>query len=332
MAQEKKHEGPLGQVFAVGEDPYCAWDYDHSGRTLEFLDGVDTEYFQTVASLFAEQLESEEGLAASVALRVSYHQGLEALFSLLAAAVQAPAAVPAWIAMCKTDDLKEIVVGLREGRSIFTHAGRVRVSYLALSESIHRFAWPDEVGDSSTANLFARFWSRLSSEFLDVTTRAEYNALKHGSRVVPGGFSLTIGIEDTPGVPAAADAMRSLGGSRFGSTFFVAERIGVSKQHLRTRRTSLNWTPISLARRLVLISMSITNVVGALRCGLGVEPGSVRFVRPDPRSAFDDVWADEPGVRSSTMDAVIQIDAADELSKDELIEILERRTPGSGPE
>ena len=75
VAEEEKHEGPLGHVFAVGERPYCTLDDDHRGRTLEFLDGLDAEYFQTVASVLAEQLESDDGLAASVALRVSYHQG-----------------------------------------------------------------------------------------------------------------------------------------------------------------------------------------------------------------------------------------------------------------
>jgi hypothetical protein len=210
-------------------------------------------------------------------------------------------------------------------RSMLTQAGRARVSFFGLSEFVHRFAWPNEKGDDSTAANFGRFWRRLSSEFLDDTCRAEYNALKHGSRVRAGGFTVAIGTEETPGIPASADAMRSLGGSEFGSTFFAAERAGGSKQHIRTRRTSVNWTPLSLAQRLVLVSMSITNVVGALRCGIGAEPSSVQFLRPDPHSAFEAVWEREPSVRSTGIDTLIRIAPSDELSKDELREILEQR-------
>lgn len=326
MEVHETYEGPVGYVFAVADRPYCCWDYDHEARTFEFLDGLDTEYFQTVASLLAEHLESDDGLSASVALRVSYHQGLETLMSLLAASAQAPSAIPAWIASCKTDDLKDVVGRLRDGRSMLTQTGRVSVTFSDLAERTLRFAWTDERGEASTAALFARLWERLSSDFLDVRARAEYNALKHGNRVSAGGFTLALGIEDTPGIPAPAEAMRSMGESRFGSTFFVAERAGTSRSHIRTRRTSLNWTPILLARRLVLVSMSLKNVMGALRCELGVDPASVNFVRPDPRSAFDDVWTGGPSVTSMAMDNVIRIDPSDELSKDELLELLERRT------
>lgn len=329
-AEDKEYDELVGYVYAVGERPLCCWDYDHAGRTLEFLDGLDTGYFGAVAALYVEQLESDGRLPASVALRVSYHQGLETLFSLLAATTQAPAAVPAWIASCKTDELTDVVRRLRDGRRLLTQAGRARVSLLELSEYVHRFAWPDESGEESTAAAFGRLWERLSREFLDDTARVEYNALKHGNRVLPGGFTLAIGTEETPGVLAPPGAMRSLGGSRFGSTFFAVERVGASRHHIRTRRTSVNWTPLSLAQRLMLISMSIDNIVGALRCGLGADPGSVKFVRPDPLSAFEDAWAREPGVRTTNMDHVIQVDPSDELSKERLLEILEHRADASG--
>ena len=320
-----EYEGPLGYVFAVAERPNCCWDSDHGRRTLEFLEGVDPDHFGTVASFLASHLEAEDAMAASIALRVSYHQGVETLMSLLGAAAQAPSAVPAWIAMCKTDDLKEVVVSLRDGCPMLTQAGRQQVSFLDLSEFVHGSVWPHEEGTASTAALFARFWARLSTELLDDTARAEYNALKHGNRVVAGGFTLAMGTEELPGVPAPPEAMRSMGGSRFGSSFFVSERVGSSRLHLRTRRTSINWSPEALAQRLVLVSMSITNVVGALRCALGVDPATVRFVRPDPLSAFEDVWKSEPGPSSVAIDTVIHIDPSDELSKDQLLEILEQR-------
>jgi hypothetical protein len=243
--------------------------------------------------------------------------------SLLGAAAQAPLTVPAWIAKCSTGDLRTVAESMRDGRPLLGHRRGYGVSFMDLSENVHRFAWTEETGDDTTAARFGRFWRRLASEFLDETAQAEYNALKHGSRVVAGGFTLSIGTEETPGVPAPPEAMRSMGGSEFGSTFFVAERAGTAKEHIRTRRTSVNWSPRALAERLFLMSMSISNIVGALRCDLGVDATSVRFERPSPLSAFDDVWMSEPGVRSTGIDTIIQIDPRDERSREELIELLE---------
>lgn len=329
MDKQDEYERPYGYVFAVADSPHCCWDFDHGRRTLEFLDGIDPDHFGTVASLLSDQLETDDAMAASIALRVSYHQGLETLMSLLGAAAQAPSAVPAWIATCKTEDLNEVTARLRDGRPLLTQSGRQRVSFVDLSEDVHRSVWIDEEGESSTAELFARFWGRLSTEFLDETARAEYNALKHGNRVVAGGFTLAMGTEEVPGVPAPPEAMRSMGGSRFGSTFFVSERVGSSRLHIRTRRTSINWSPQALVQRLVLVSMSITNVVGALRCSLGIDSTTVRFVRPYPLSAFDDVWSSDPGPKSMGLDTVIRIDPSDELSKDQLLSVLEGRDDGS---
>jgi hypothetical protein len=323
--------GLFGYVFAVGERPCCCWDFDHQTRTLEFLDGLDTGYFQTLASILAERLESDEALPVSVQLRISYHQGLETLFSLLAAMAQAPDAIPAWIGSASTEDLKQVVGSLRDGRPILTQAGRSSITFPELARLVHRHAWSTEQGDDSTAQSFGGFWRRLANEFLDDSNRAEYNALKHGSRVLPGGFTLAFGVEAFPGVAAPATAMRSLGGSRFGTTFFVVERAGQSKLHVRTRRTSLNWTPMSLAQRLSLVSMSISNVVGALRCGLGVDPSTVEFHRPVPLAAFESVWAREPGTRSTSIDSIIRIEPSDELTKEELIGILEQRGGCTSP-
>ena len=325
MESNERYEGPIGYVFAVSENPYCCWDFDHEARSLAFLDGLDPDYFGTVASLCMSRLDTEDAVAVSVMLRVSYHQGLETLMSLLGAAVQAPSAIPAWIAQCSTGDLEDLVGTLRDGRPVLTQNGRHRWTFVELSEYVHRFAWADEIGEDSTAALFGRFWRRLASEVIDETARAEYNALKHGNRVRAGGFTLAIGVEKKPGVPAAPEAMHSLGGSPFGTTFFASERVSTAKHHIRTCRTSVNWSPEALAQRLFLISMSITNIVGALRCNFGIDPATVTFVRPDPWSAFDDVWAREPRIRTSAMDSIIRIDPRDERSRHELLAMIEGR-------
>lgn len=283
MSHDDGNQGPLGYVFAVGDDAFCCWEYDHERRTLAYLDGIDCGYFRVVGGILGDHLPSTSvGLTASIALRVTYQQGLEALMTLLCAIVQAPHAIPAWIAKCTTANLTEMVTRLTIRRSVLTQEGWSQLTLEDLSQQIHQFAWVQEPGDNPTAVQFGRFWSRLAKDLLDDAARAEYNALKHGNRVSAGGFSLAVGVEEQPGVPAPPENMRSLGGSRFGSTFFVPEQVGTTKWHIRTRRTSVNWTADSLVQRLALISMSISNAAAAARCHLGVDPNSQIFHRPHP--------------------------------------------------
>lgn len=323
MTEDEEGLGPEGRPFAVADRVYCAWDVDHQARTLEFLDGVDTEYFASMARVLGERLDSDDDRAVSVALRVLYHQGIETLMSFLGAAAQGAWVVPAWIAKARTEDLQEVARRLGNGQALLTGVGPLPVSFDALSQQIHRYVWTDDAREPSTATQYARFWYLLAGEFLDEDVRAEYNALKHGTRVVPGGFTLAIGLEETYGVAPPPEQMRSLGGSAYGSTFYAIERVGATSWHVSTRRTSLNWLPDLLANRLVLLSMSINNIVGALRCELGVDPALVRFQRPVDPDAFNEVWSRSPGTKKVNLDHIVRISPEDELSREALRDLLQ---------
>jgi hypothetical protein len=201
-----------------------------------------------------------------------------------------------------------------------------RVTLEALAEQIFLYTgWHEADGDKSTATRFADTWRRLAGDLLDPVARAEYNSIKHGLRVAPGGFTLSMGVEDHPGVPAPADRMRSFGGSVFGSTFLRSERVGVSPQHIRIRRVSLNWSAEAMVQRLALISMSIANVVGSLQCVLGVEPATVRFLRPDRSELFEEAWRPVGETTMSSIDSTVRLDSEFECSKDELLAELNSR-------
>lgn len=315
----------VGYPFAVADQPFCCWEYDLRERNLEYLQGVDTQYFSTMARILSEHLDSDRGMPASIAIRALYHQAIEALMSLLGAIAQAPGCVAAWIAKCGTKDLQEVVDRLAHGRSLLTQAGNQRVSLDDLAERTHQHVWPTESGDDPTAARFGQFWRRLSDEFLDEKARAEYNAIKHGHRVRPGGFVMSIGVETEHGAPAPASAMRSMGGSRHGSSFFQVERVGDTAWNIRARRTSINWSVDALVQRLHLISLSITNVVAALQCEDGVNPETVEFQRPQDANAFDEAWAHGIGARYNNMDTIIDIDASDVPTRDQIREHLEQR-------
>ncbi len=316
---------PIPYVFAVAERPFCCWEHDLLARNLEFLRGIDPDHFDSVAGLLFAHLDGDAAMSASIALRSLYHQTVEALLSLLGAAAQAPEAVQAWIAKCSTHDLEEVVRALLDGKPLLTQSGRRAVDFDQLSLVVHQAAWPDDGEGAPTAAHFSRLWQRFAREFLDETARAEYNAIKHGNRVIPGGFDLALGVEESVGVPARPESMVSMGGSRFGSTFFQPEKVRDSKLHLRTRRVSVNWSPKSMGQRIVLASLSISNVIAGLQVFLGVDPRSLVFRRPASASAFDEAWSEAIGPRMTGIDTVVRIEAVDELGRSDLLAELEGR-------
>lgn len=110
-----EYRGPLGYAYAVADKAWCCCEYDHRARNLEFLDGLDPDYFSTMADLLGAELDGDHSLAVSVTLRMLYVQAIETLLALLGATVQAPEAVAAWITTCTTQDLDEVT--RTDGRS-----------------------------------------------------------------------------------------------------------------------------------------------------------------------------------------------------------------------
>lgn len=155
--------------------------------------------------------------------------------------------------------------------------------------------------------------------------------MKHGMRVSPGGAFLSLGLEDTPGVPPPPEAMRSIAGSEFGSTFFQREQLDdASKFHFSMRRTTINWSATTLALRLGLIAMSISNIVSALLLESGVPPEEKQFHRPTPPDAFDRAWDPLGGPTHVAMDRFIAVPTEQLLAKEQLRGLLEsRRTVSS---
>jgi hypothetical protein len=195
---------------------------------------------------------------------------------------------------------------------------------------VHRHAYEGEQPSGATAARFGTLWSRLADDFCDENLTAEFNSIKHGLRVNAGGFVLRVGVEAEYGAPPPASEMQTLGGSQFGTTFHVPERIpdgGMSHDdmHFRIRRRSLNWSAESVAGSLLLISMSCNNIVSAIRALNGADPGTLRFQRPADPAAFDAPWATSPGVTASDMDLTIGEDEIRRFSRDEVLAEIEGR-------
>src|SRR5437868_15196605 len=95
--------------FMLNEKRLCVWGDDLEDDVDHFLKSIDPKYFEHLAEMHGAQLEGEQRHYAATALRVGYSHGLETLFSLLGATIQAPFHPLAWMVKYTNDDLSDVV-------------------------------------------------------------------------------------------------------------------------------------------------------------------------------------------------------------------------------
>lgn len=145
---------------------------------------------------------------------------------------------------------------------------------------------------------FGDAWGRLAHEFLDPNNIAEYNALKHGNRVLPGGFTLSMGLEEEYGKPAPREATNVMTHSKWGSTFYRIERFGgedKANRSVRSVRHSVNWNVWNTAAATQLLAMSTRNVISTIQISNGSDPATVKFYLVDEED-FRKPWAVSVGL------------------------------------
>jgi len=282
------------RFFAVGTEPYCVWDWELGQRNLEYLESLDPDYFDYVGRANLPHLKSddpEERRRAATAVRIAYHHGLESFFALLFATLQSPWCVAGWMQVYSPAGLREMVMAVDPG---LWGRGEQRKQVRAFREKLLPYVWlrprsllrwqgisravlplnADEQKVAEVQKLFGSLWQGFAKDLVNDAFVSEYNSLKHGLRAGFGGFYMRIGLESVPGEPAPAEAMRSLGSSEHGSSFFTPRtfvehptekdkkaRPGRGRDsHFRIRRQALNWDPEGLCEALSLVSVSIRNV------------------------------------------------------------------------
>lgn len=317
-------------LFKVGSKPFCVWEVNLKEKNLEFINAIDHKYFEYQAYAHQKNLESDYKQNAALALRTSFHHGLETLFSLICASLQAPDCVHGWMLNYSLPDLRSLLRELNQGRGVsFFHKHILdhKLTWNSFSERVYKYSDIDLERTKETANLFAKAWQKLCNTFLDEKTIAEYNSIKHGYRAQSGGFSISFGEQEKTGVPAPPEKMVNLGGSDFGSSFFVAEKIqGETKikndPNFKTKRHSLNWDAESMAHSLNLISISINNLKSYLQIINGSKPEEVRFIQPLNSEYFDKPWGKTIGVTSASIDFVITDSHIKKFTKEKIEELL----------
>ena len=313
-------------TFLVNDEPYRLWDQDAVHRTATFLDSIDPGFFSYLAEAHADNLDSQEHKRrVATASRMAYLHGIETFLTLAGAAVQAPQAAYAWVALAKTDLLRGVVERITMGDPMLHSELRDwDRTWEGLAQRVFVYAgqendWP-QTGES-----FGRAWRILAGEFLDENNQAEYNGLKHGFRTRSAGVKIAIGKQEQVGVAPPREEMKALGGSDNGSTFYVIEPVGPEvkgNRSRRSRRRTVNWTPETMIRGLQVIDVSIRNIVTFIRIIHGAPANTVQFHRLEGIADLAALLHDSIGVRSSTFDINLDESQIQATTKKELLDEL----------
>ncbi len=296
--------------FLVYDKPNCIWDWDLMQQNLDFIESMRPEYFDNVVLHNVKQLEEKEKNLAALSIRLAYFHGMETFFSLICATLQAPECVVGWLQKYSANSLRNMVIKINSEQNIITKNGPHQFSWEDLSNTFNSFKLEDRDKEQEIKDRFGKLWKRLAAEFVDEKLIAEYNSLKHGLRIEPGGFHMAIGQEKEFGVSPPSEEFISMGGNEFGSSFFIPEEIcqkGVPnrKYHFRVRKYSVNWDPDIIGIRVILLSKSIRNILAFLKIVNGVKPETVKFSWPSDLSVFEEAWKPLSGVLNTNFGSII---------------------------
>lgn len=312
--------------FKVYNRPYCLWGVDLQRRNLEAIKNIDSEYFSFLADLYYDQLESEHKQKAALAIRSAYGQALEMLFSLICSVLQAPECFYAWMLKYRPSDVTKMIADIND----YNFQRYLSPVYNIKILSWNDFAMAVHFGQcrkewEKIAVEYGKFWQRLSYEFIDEKFRNEYNSIKHGCRVLSGGFSLKVGTENSPSKIFPEEKIKVLGSSEFGNTFFTAEEItGISIKgdpNFKVRKLSVNWNAKSIAHSLKLISWSIHNTKMFLK-KINTNAKEASFIAPEDIGYFQKPWQNSPGVLSFSMGSDIDDTVIIKKSREDIEAIL----------
>ena len=314
--------------FVVGERPFCLWGNDVRENTISFLDKIDPTYFEYVAKTNFQYIqqgsgEEKDSQHAAISVRAAYSQGLETMFALICAAIQAPHCVSSWLNEYKGIELYSIVKKIHRNNPIFSTSKADSISWSDISEFVFsHIKFASQEKEKAVKKGFANLWSKFAVKFIDDDFTTEYNSIKHGLRIKSGSFKLAIGRQEKWGEPAPPENMRLVSANNFGTSFFRNKKIGELKHHIYLEEKSLNWNPESYLYGLHMISMSIHNVKSRLRIFNGVPPEKVEFFFPEDISDFEKPWecTREIGLLSMTLPhSVIMPVLIEHFSKDDIL-------------
>lgn len=311
-------------AFNVDERPQVYWDWDLSKKNIDFLKGINSKYFLHAICANEPHLKGESKQQAALALRLAYFQGLETLFALMCAAFQSPKCIIGWMLSYKNDNLVSLTNKITNGLECKVHPLMRPVSWGAMANNVLSCTSCSDEQKHVMENGFTLLWDRFARAFLEEGTTQEYNSIKHGTRICPGGFTLKVGLETTYGASPGAEDMHTLCNSSFGSRYYTAEKIDGSKSiHFRPRLNARNWIPENLISSIELIASSIQNLSSFLRIIGGDKPSDCEFYIISDAEAFKTPWKRSVRVKSMNLDTLVQKSDVTLWNKNEIEALIE---------
>ena len=260
---------PMADILiVVNRRPYVFWHEAPLVLLQQYLDGYDTEFFEVVGRVFRSALlEEKKSKSVALAVRLAYSQAIEALFSVLFSALQAPLAPLVWQHLYRQGDLRTLIGRVNEEEAFPVAIDFWGSPYVGVPGRVllgpSRLAPRFEMGQRLRQTLAA-----ASLGLPGPRATAEYNGLKHGLRQTPSSHTLLVG-------------GHLVTESDYGSAGYSLDlHEGV---HISVENSWRNWDPVGYCDALKLISFSIHNILQVVRLiGLGKQDELV-FKYPDSR-------------------------------------------------
>lgn len=320
-----KNEENLKQYcvpIIIEERGLAFWDYEILEKNLNFINLIDPEYFEYVAksnfAVLEDEVSNEKSKQyAAINLRSAYFQGLEVLFSLLFATIQAPDCVIGWILKYTNTNLSEVIKKFVNGDDITTQYIEPIENWMNVSSLIFSFPKDEQsqVPRSKIEN-FAKLWSKFAKDFLETKNEDEYKGFKHGFRIKVGGHHFLFGPHEHTEASAHNQQWRTISNSKFGTTFYTAEKIGETPNFIILEHR-LNWNPEKYFHSLLLVSTSIKNILVCLN-KLNGNQSETDYVFPSAENFHEIPWEFNESASLKIRPAIIKANLP-LLTKDDIL-------------
>lgn len=297
-------------VICVNEEYYCLWDIGILSNNINFLNTIDSSYFENQADFQFERMSIKKYRHQSaLAIRSLYSHVLETLFAFLFAFLQSPYCPQGWILNCQNIDLYKLTKKIIKGENIPSVWGLSPQSWVNISNQVHKvLVFEDKANEALIKSNFGELWGKFAIEFVKEFFNKEYNSIKHGLRLKSGGYYLAFTYRPKE---AETSMTHVLAQSEFGSSFGVKKEIPGKKNHFSISKVNTSWDPENMYWGIKLASKSINNIISALKIFLGVSPEDVRFAWPSDLSIFEKPWSNSNmGCISSEMVSDVPVDTA----------------------
>jgi len=315
-----------GSKFVVDEKPYCAWEISLIKNNQSFIKKIEPKYFKYLSNvnfnIFKNDKDELNHQFAALSLRIAYSHALETFFALLFSALQAPDCISGWLKKYAINDLINLINKVSTRKKILSKIELESFTWRGIANTIFQnVKFEDEENTLKYKEKFGILWKLLSNDFIDTKIREEYNSLKHGFRITPGGFGIAVGLQDAPDIPAPPERMKTIGYSKFGSTFPIEEKLWDKDPNFRLKKLSRNWEVENFFHALNLISLSISNVQVFIKLINGIDPTECKFEYPQSLEYFDEPWKRSVGINDSSFDVPVSLASIPRITKEEILNV-----------